>query len=203
MSGQAIRTLVSEIDAYLAGLTGPGIADVRKGIEAALPGEFHALKPLTSSTVERHLPECLSLMRADGHASLADAIEAARPQLHWVTYDAYPRAEIGAFADRHGFASLIGEASPLAAVDYDLGLFLIAPEVLYRDHHHAAPELYAPLTGPHGWRFAVKAKFEEKPAHVPVWNEPWQVHATLTGKRPFLCIFAWTRDVSQPAKICY
>ncbi len=35
-----------------------------------------------------------------------------------------------------------------------MGLFVIAPHVLYRDHAHAAPELYLPLTGPHGWRFA-------------------------------------------------
>jgi hypothetical protein len=70
-----------------------------------------------------------------------------------VTYDRYPRAEIGArFLQGMPLPRSWGRA-PFAARDFDLGLFLIAPHVLYRDHHHAAPELYAPLTGPHGWRF--------------------------------------------------
>ena len=50
------------------------------------------------------------------------------PFLHWVSYDAYPREDIGArFADNHAFASIIGEGCPLEAEDFDLGLFIIAP----------------------------------------------------------------------------
>jgi len=126
----------------------------------------------------------------------------ARPFLHWVSYDAYPREDIGAgFADNHAFASIIGEGCPFEAVDFDLGLFIIAPRLFYRDHHHAAPELYAPLTGPHGWRFKPGDPLVWKDADVPVWNNPWEPHATMTGDTPFLAIFCWTKDTSQPAKI--
>jgi hypothetical protein len=40
-----------------------------------------------------------------------------------------------------------------------------------------------------------------KPAHVPVWNDPLRPHATKVGAVPFLCLFAWTRDVNSPAEV--
>ena len=105
------------------------------------------------------------------------------------------------FADNHAFASIIGEGCALEAMDFDLGLFLIAPNLFYRDHHHAAPELYAPLTGPHGWRFKPGDPLVWKEAHEPIWNRAWQPHATMTGDTPFLAIFCWTNDVALPAKV--
>ena len=45
--------------------------------------------------------------------------------------------EIGeSFADGHAFASIAGRDALFAAEDFELGLFLIAPHVLYRDHCH-------------------------------------------------------------------
>ena len=96
---------------------------------------------------------------------------------------------------------LLGGEGPFAAHDFDLGLFLIAPDVLYRDHRHAAPELYAPLTGPHGWRFGTGRPLIVKPAHQPVWNPPNQPHLTKVGRVPFLCLFVWTKDVNKPADV--
>jgi hypothetical protein len=82
-----------------------------------------------------------------------------------------------------------------------MGLFVIAPQVLYRDHRHRASELYAPLTGPHGWRFGVQRPLRTLPAHRPVWNEPFAPHLTKVGPTPFLCLYAWTRDVNAGAEI--
>ena len=145
-----IRSLVAEIETYLSGLEGPGIPTVLEGLRKGAKGPVILTRGHT-------LPVCDRLdtaLQAMGKTSLAKAIDDARPFLSWVSYDAYPREEIGArFADNHAFASIIGEGCPLEAKDFDLGLFLIAPNLFYRDHHHAAPELYAPLTGPHGWRF--------------------------------------------------
>ena len=69
------------------------------------------------------------------------------------------------------------------------------------DHRHAAPELYAPLTGPHGWRFRAGRPLIVKPAHQPVWNPPHQSHLTKVGAVPFLSLFVWTRDVNQAAQV--
>jgi hypothetical protein len=73
--------------------------------------------------------------------------------------------------------------------------------VLYRDHCHKAPELYVPLTGPHGWRFGPGMPLIVKPAHHPVWNDPYAPHLTKVGAVPLLCLFGWTRDVAEVARV--
>jgi hypothetical protein len=193
-----IRNLVSEIEIYVSHLKGPGIATVLEGMKKWARGP---VVPALGRTLPvcNHLDTALEVM---GKPTLAKAIADALPFLSWVSYDAYPREEIGArFADNHAFASIIGEGCALEAVDFDLGLFLIAPNLFYRDHHHAAPELYVPLTGPHGWRFKPGDSLVWKEAHKPVWNRAWQPHATMTGDTPFLSIFCWTKDVALPAKV--
>lgn len=193
-----IAHLLQEIDRCLSGFSLEAISDVRAGLTKSLRGPLQNVTP-TTHPVCSHLNAALAGVN---DRRLAQAIEAALPMLHWVTYTAYPRAEVGAaFADGHTFASLIGEGAFHHADDFDLGLFLIAPNVLYPDHQHAAPELYAPLTGPHAWRFLPDEQWKSIEADVPVWNEPWAPHATHTGDTPFLCIFCWTRDVHLPAKI--
>jgi len=196
-----LRTLVDEADIYLSTLPGPGVPEVRAGIARAREGAVSLPQGGTNPTVAAHLAPALEELRST-HPALAQAIAAAAPHLDWITYDAYPRDQIGAaFAEGHAFASLIGGGAPIAAEDFDLGLFLIAPHVLYRDHNHAAPELYAPLTGPHGWRFGPGEPLVVKPAHQPVWNDPFRPHATKVGPLPFLCLFGWTRDVNETARV--
>lgn len=195
-----LRLLLDEIDRYLAGLSGDGIAETRTGLAALRGGSMRAEPRRENATVRAYLTSALAVL-ADNHPALADAIETAEPHLCWRTYDSYPSEKIGAaFKSGHAYASLIGEGA-IPADDFDLGLFLVAPGLLYRDHAHVAPELYAPLTGPHGWRFAPEGPLVIKPAHEPVWNEPGQPHLTKIGPVPFLCIYCWTRDVDEPAWI--
>jgi hypothetical protein len=198
----ALRHVVDEIDIYLSRLKGAkdGITSVRQGIAAHKKGTFNASQG--RAPICGYLNEALDLAREQGNAALADAIADAGPYLPWVTYDSYPRELIGArFPKAHAFVSLIGKGAPFEAEDYDLGLFLIEPRTLYRDHRHLAPELYAPITGPHPWRFGIDDPWRSLPANIPVWNEPQRVHATLVGEKPFLAVFAWTRDVSAPASV--
>ena len=197
----AIGAVLCAIDGYLATLAGPGIADVRKGIAAALETPIVRQTPVQSPVLVQHLETALQAATPDVPA-LVGAIRAASPHLRWITYDGYDPQLIGAdFAQGHAFTSIVGVGAPIKAVDFDLGLFLIAPHVLYRDHNHAAPELYAPITGPHGWRFGVDAPLIIKPAHQPIWNEPFAPHLTKVGPVPFLCIFGWTRDVQAVAQV--
>jgi hypothetical protein len=197
----AILALVSAIDRYLAGIAGMGIADVRGGIADLGQSPVSAVTP-------QPVPSCGFLDQAlfaitDADA-LAAAIASARPYLQWATYDSYPREEIGPrFPVAHAYLTIAGPAGLIGARNFELGLFLIAPRTFYRDHHHAAPELYVPLTGPHHWRFGTKSPWQKLPAHRPVWNDPWAVHATATGAAPFLGIYGWTRDVELPAKVVH
>lgn len=198
----ALRALVQEADRYLATLPGPGVAEVRAGVADWRDGPVVPARVATGSPVVlEHLPAALALL-GQNRPALAHAIAEAAPALDWVTYDLYPPVAIGAaFAEGHAFARIIGDGAAIPARDFDLGLFLIAPHVLYRDHCHPAPELYAPLTGPHGWRFAPDSPLVVKGAHEPVWNPPDQPHATKVGPVPFLCIYGWTRDVDLPAVV--
>lgn len=195
-----IRTLYGAARDYLLSLAHPGAADVRLGLPTD-PGTETAPTPLPNPVVEAWLDPALAALSAT-HPLLALSIRRAKPHLHWVTYDAYPRALIGdAFPTGHAFAALRGEDAPFAAQDFELGLFLIAPGTLYRDHHHPAPELYAPLTGPHDWRFSPGTALHPKPAHDPVWNPPHRPHLTRTGTIPFLAFYVWTQDVNLPAEV--
>jgi Dimethlysulfonioproprionate lyase len=198
--GACLAALVAEADRYLARLPGDGPVEVRQGI-ARWTGPIRPQPGPSNPVVDAHLGVALASLAAT-HPALAGCIGDAVRHLTWVTYDLYPRAEIGEdFANGHAFASIIGGTGPMAAPDFDLGLFLIAPNVLYRDHCHRAPELYAPLTGPHGWRFGPDLPLTIKPAHQPVWNPPDQPHLTKVGRVPFLCLFGWTRDVNEPARV--
>ena len=199
----AVRHLGDAIDTYLAGLAGQGVHDVRSGIETWRNGAFQPQTPFSCPTLS-HLEPALSVMEHDGRGQFASSIRDASPFLPWITYDLYPRDEIGdAFAQNHAFVSLVGEGSMIPAEDYDLGLFLIAPHIFYRDHQHPAAELYAPMTGPHGWRFGSGEKLEWRDAHHPVWNEPMQHHATKVGHLPFLAIYGWTKNVRFPARVIF
>jgi hypothetical protein len=185
---------------YLNTLSHPGTAEVRAGLGKCSPASrIPAATP--HAVAARWLAPALEQV-AVHQPQLAAAIAAAAPHLAWVSYDAYPRAAIGdSFAEGHAFAAIAGGSAAFAAEDFELGLFLIAPDVLYRDHCHPAAELYAPLTGPHGWRFAPGRPLIVKPAGEPVWNPPLQPHLTKVGPVPFLCLFAWTSHVNEPAQV--
>lgn len=196
----ALMVLVTEVDRYLASLAGDGPVEVRRGMArwTARASPRHAP---ANAVVDAHLPAALAPLSAT-HPTLAQAIATASPHVSWITYDRYPRDQIGDdFANGHAFASIIGEDAAIPAQDFDMGLFVIAPNILYRDHHHAAPELYAPLTGPHGWRFGPNGPLVIKHAHQPVWNRPDRAHLTKVGPVPFLCIYAWTRDANASAHV--
>jgi hypothetical protein len=201
--GTEIAALAAAAAALVAGLPGPGIAAVTAGFAS---GAAAPPAPARQSFVTAHLPAALTAMTAGAEPaaalsprqrpdSLAAAIAAAAPWLAWTRYS-YPAADIGpAFPRSHAFAPVVTGA------DFEAGLFLMAPGVLYRDHAHAAPELYVPFTGPHGWRFAPGAAFEMRPALAPVWNPPHQPHATRVGTVPFLGLYAWTADIDAPAYV--
>jgi hypothetical protein len=194
----ALSGLAAAAETYLAALPLPGAGQVRAGL-AARRGPPRAAPAAAHPIADRWLAAALCTLSPPFHG-LRDAIAAAAPHLRWQGYDGYPQALIGAdFPANHAFATLVGAGSPWETGDFDFGLFLIAPHVFYRDHAHPAPELYAPLTGPHGWRFAPGDRLHLRPAHDPVWNDPLRPHAIKAGAVPFLSLFGWTADVQAPA----
>lgn len=203
MSGrEAVADVVAEARACIEGVAsereGAGEVLARMG-ECDLSASAVLLPEPVETPVCAHLDAALAAV-SPAASRLARAIVRARPFLHWITYNAYTPAIGPHFPVRHAFTGLVGEYRMIPASDFALGLFLIAPGTLYRDHRHPAPELYLPLTGPTDWRFAAGA-WETRQALEPVWNPSNAVHATLVRHVPFLCLYAWTRDVMLPAEV--
>lgn len=195
--------LMEEATTYLAPLRAPGVAELRRHIarRAPQPRPRSLPPPQITPTVTDHLPTALAALSTT-HPALAAAISAAAPLLVWSSDDTYPADQIGpSFPGNHAAASLIGVTAPFTAPDTHFGLLLIAPDVLCRDHHHAAPELILPLTGPHGWRFGPNRPLIHKPAHHPVWNDPHRPHLIKVGAIPFLAFTFRTRNLRAQAEI--
>ena len=193
--------LIHAIDVHLAHLEGEGIETVREKSRDAMRDPRPQIAQLPMPPACGWLDESLELASARGLTDIAEAIAGARPELAWRVYDGYPPDLVGPrFPRAHAFVDLAGPHAPVAGEDFELGLFLIAPRTFYRDHRHKAPELYAALTGPTRWRLNGGVWLTRQAGEF-VWNESMHIHATLVEECPFLCIYAWTQDVSIPAEI--
>ena len=154
---------------------------------------------------EALLDQAVSCIPKAQFPKLKPALVAARDHLHWRVDDGgfyAPGADVGeGYRTGNMHTLLIGpKNAPIRARDMLLGIFLLAPATLYRDHAHAAPELYLPLTGPSGWRFD-RGAWEDHPAGALICNAPDRKHATRVYDVPFLAVFAWTRDIHAPCRV--
>ena len=121
--------------------------------------------------------------------------------LHWKQNSNYSDAVMGeGYMDNYAYAELIGPSGFFKGEDFLLGLMLLGPRRLYPDHHHPAPELYWLLTGPSEWRRG-GGEYTMRGAGETIWHLPMMSHATRTLDHPLLTVWAWTRDVSVPAKL--
>lgn len=196
-----LEILWLEIDRLLVTLDGlEGVVKVRARMKQVSDLRQHNMKRLSNTPRCGFLDEALGAVDAPLALRLAQAIGQA--DLYWESYDAYASDTIGPhFPRRHAYASLIADVDPTWARDIDVGFLLIAPNTLYRDHHHPASELYVPLTGPSRWRFGTDQSWITRQAGEAVWNPPNQVHATWVGDVPLLCLYVWTEGVLLPASV--
>ncbi len=137
--------------------------------------------------------------------SLVEAIAAAKDDLHWrVDRGLYyePGAEVGSeYTENNMHCELIGpNSADYYCEDFRLGVFLLGPRVLYRDHTHAAPEFYLTLTGPTGWRFDL-GQWQDHDSGSMIWNHASQVHAIRVYDKPFLSVYSWTQDVNEKCQV--
>jgi hypothetical protein len=200
-----VLSLIDAIDTYVESrpLQHRELAGIRRRLQERLrPATVAQLSPAHTNPRLRDLQPAFDLARRQGASDLIDNLEAAQSYLDWVSYDSYPINEIGRqFPRQHLFASLVGLVDPTWSYDFDFGLLWIAPQTLYRDHQHPAPELYLPLTGPSLWRFGTDRPWVERQAGELVWNAANVTHATLVKDVPFLSLYAWTANVDAPARV--
>ena len=77
-----------------------------------------------------------------------------------------------------------------------LGLFLLEPNIFYKDHKHEAPELYINLTNGTEWRFGNSGWEFQEPGSI-IYNEPFKEHAMRVNENPFLSIWCWPKNSSS------
>ncbi len=77
--------------------------------------------------------------------------------------------------------------------DFSLGIFMLGPRTLYRDHNHDAPELYLNLSEKSGWRFGTR-DWQDYPAGSLIWNAAGDPHATRVYDQPFISVFVWLEN---------
>jgi hypothetical protein len=159
------------------------------------------------STAPRSLPACALLPDTVGAAiavasDVAAALAAVEPRLHWTQNRSYSDSAMGqpGYMEGYAYAEIIGPSGFFAGDDFLLGVLLLGPHRMYRDHFHAAPELYWLLTGPSRWKHG-PGEWATREAGSLCWHEPFVVHATETEAIPLLAIWAWVRDVDQPARL--
>ena len=164
-----------------------------------------------SSKLTAHIPAHFDLLdRAiaqiddNQFAALKTALMAAKDHLHWKVDDGeyYANgADVGeGYKNGNMHTLLIGPENAVVTSDkYLLGLFLLAPQTLYRDHKHLAPELYVTLTGPTAWRVEL-GEWDEHGAGHRLFNPSNIAHATRVDETPFLALFAW--ELSAEPSIC-
>lgn len=148
----------------------------------------------------RYFPEtaAATMMLSPG---LAAALASCGDHLHWKQNPNYSDAVMGeGYMDNYAYAELIGPEGFFAGSDFLLGLMIIGPGRHYLDHYHAAPELYWLVTGPSEWKSGAGG-YSERQADALVWHRPFVVHATRTLALPLLAVWAWTRDVAEPARL--
>ncbi len=201
MNEEIYRPAIWAIDAIRRSLKGDAGARVKMRLASQdlSPSAVTEPSPIRLPAT-RYLPECVAASMFTS-PDVAAALAGIEEFLHWRQNPNYSDAVMGhGYMGNYAYAELIGSHGFFAGDDFLLGLLLLGPGIHYRDHHHAAPELYWLLTGPSEWREGSR-DFEMREAGDTIWHEPHVVHATRTGADPLLAVWAWTRDVREPARL--
>ena len=144
------------------------------------------------ASVSRYLP---SLVAAMPSTPAASALRPCLDRVDW--YQIFDGGDIpGTLATGLVAGQIIGGRGLLTSSALYLGLFLLAPQVTYPLHQHAALEIYCVLSGAVSIRHG-----RAKPAmHLRAGDHsvtpPHQVHELSTGDEACLIAYVWTGDLT-------
>jgi hypothetical protein len=138
--------------------------------------------------VLQHLPRAVAAAPRD-MAPLASQLARCASRLPWM--QSYGPERFGpAFLDGYGWTGLFGPRGLYASSRLSGGFLLLGPGTLYPPHHHAAEELYLPLTPGTLWAEA-GGDFALRPAGALIHHRSDVPHAMRTTSEPLLAAFLW------------
>lgn len=197
-----IRALIDAIVAYLGeqrNISEAAEATLQRINAADLSARAFADLPASLSRHDPVLQRSIRNIEAASLQPLRHALAEAREDLVWreddMTYYP-PGSDLGAgYKNCNLHSLLIGPgACGFHHDDFLLGLFMLGPRTLYRDHQHEAPETYITLSAQSGWRLAER-RWQDYPAGSIIFNPRYQVHATRVYQEPFLSVFSWLENI--------
>ena len=138
-------------------------------------------------------------------SNIASSLKSAKDKLVWREDDGKyynSGADLGdGYRHCNLHSLLIGpDACGYHHPDFNLGIFMLGPRILYRDHCHVAPELYLNLSERSGWRLQ-GGDWQDYPAGSIIWNESGEIHVTRVYEQPFISVFAWLEQVHSPCQV--
>lgn len=156
----------------------------------------------------RHAPiltEAIENINTPQLRGIANCLKQARHDLVWREDNAQfytPQSDVGdGYRNCNLHSMLVGpDACGFHTKDFSLGLFMLGPRTLYRDHAHHAPELYVNLSPRSGWRLSTEV-WEDYDAGSVIWNAPDSPHAIRSYNDPFLSIFVWLENIDSMCRV--
>ena len=138
---------------------------------------------------------------------IAGCLKAAKDDLVWREDNAQfypPGTDLGEGYTKCNLHTLLigANACGFHHPDFSLGIFMLGPRTLYRDHNHDAPELYLNLSERSGWRFGTR-DWQDYSAGSLIWNKAGDPHATRVYDQPFISIFVWLENVNSPCNVIH
>jgi hypothetical protein len=201
-----IHSIVSYLQAHRAGKQGVDMT-LAKLFTMDLSGETLIDVPAQCTRHDEVLRNAIEGIVAPELVKIALCLKAAKDDLVWREDNAqfYQQGtDLGeGYTKCNLHTLLIGpDACGHHHPDFSLGIFMLGPRTLYRDHNHDAPELYVNLSKKSGWRFGTR-DWQDYPAGSLIWNASGAPHATRVYNLPFISVFVWLENVNSRCNLVH
>tara|TARA_B100001250_G_C19800588_1_gene790852 strand:- start:342 stop:998 length:657 start_codon:yes stop_codon:yes gene_type:complete len=192
-----VKTLILEIRSFLDDLvSNEGETEILKILRSIpLKEKNYNYQNHITPPKEKALLKAISYITEESLYPIKNAIFLASKQLKW-NIDNGSFYEKGSgigknYLNGNMNTELIGPKNGVfKSDDFRMGLFLLEPNIFYKDHKHEAPELYLNLSNGTQWRFGNANWIDQKAGSI-IYNEPYRVHAMKVNDQPFLSVWCW------------
>ena len=201
-----IQSIIHYLEAHRSDNQGAGLT-LDKLAAMNLPEQPLIDAPPQGTRHKAILRDAIAGITAPELQEIATCLSAAKDDLVWREDNAQfypPDADLGEGYKRCNLHTvLIGpDACGYHHPDFNLGVFMLGPHTLYRDHNHDAPELYLNLSPRSGWRFSSR-HWQDYCAGSLIWNPARAPHATRVYDHPFISVFVWLENVDSRCNVIH
>ena len=201
-----VESIITYLRAHRGAATGVDLT-LKKLASIDLSDKNFVDAPPQGTRHDEVLNDAIARIAAPELQEIANCLKEAKDDLVWREDNARfypPGADLGEGYKRCNLHSLLigPDACGHHHPDFRLGIFLLGPRTLYRDHNHDAPELYLNLSDKSGWRFGASG-WQDFVAGSLIWNAAGEPHATRVYDESFISVFVWLENVNSPCNVIH